>query len=466
MNVRLKLFTTFLLCSLIPLILLIYSTMFFKVTSADWLNQVLVTVGIFAVFFAIIFSLLVTEFVIDPSFKQTQTAVTRAMQELEIANAKVQQEKAQDDALLNNIGDAVVAVDRDRRVIFINEVAAKMIGWKREEVVGKIWGKDMPGVVDDQGNSIPREKRSINQAWMNRASTFVSYYSYIRKDGTRFPVANTSAPIVTNNEITGAIVVFRDVTREKEVDRMKTEFISLASHQLRTPLSAIKWYLRMLLDGDAGKLNSEQEDFIHIIDESNERMISLVNDLLNISRIESGRIIIEPHRTDISLLVKDSVSELSMKMHEKELVFSVDIEPNLPLINIDVQLIRHVYINLLSNAIKYTPIRGSVAVRIFKKDNEIISEVQDTGYGIPQNQQSKMFQKFFRAENVVKYETDGTGLGLYLIKAIIDSSEGRIWFKSPTIQSENNKEICGTTFWFALPIAGVDAKKGEISLDS
>lgn len=439
--------------------------MFFKVTSPDWLNQVLITVGIFAVFFSIIFSLLTAEFVIDPSFKQTQTAVTHAMQELELANAKVQQEKAQDEVLLNNIGDAVVAVDHDRKVIFINEVAARMIGWDRKDVVGKIWGVDMPGVVDDQGNSIPREKRSIHQAMMKRASTFVSYYSYIRKDGTRFPVANTSAPIITNGQVTGAIVVFRDVTREKEIDRMKTEFISLASHQLRTPLSAIKWYLRMLLDGDAGKLAKEQEDFVRIVDESNERMISLVNDLLNISRIESGRIIIEPHPTDISTLVQDSVNELSMKMHEKELVFTIDIQPELPLVNIDVQLVRHVYMNLLSNAIKYTPIRGSITLKIYKRNNEVISEIQDTGYGIPKGQQNKVFQKFFRAENAVKYETDGTGLGLYLVKAIIDSSGGRIWFKSPTIQSTNG-EIAGTTFWFALPIEGVLAKKGEVSLDA
>ena len=466
MNVRIKLFTTFLICSLIPLVLLIYSTMFFKVTTADWLNQVLITVGIFAVFFSIIFSLVTAEYVIDPSFKQTETAVSKAMQELEIANAKVQQEKAQDETLLNNIGDAVVAVDRDRKVIFINEIAAKMIGWKREEVVGKIWGKDMPGVVDDMGDPIPREKRSIAQALLRKASTFVSYYSYVRKDGTKFPVANTSAPIITGGEVTGAIVVFRDVTREKEIDRMKTEFISLASHQLRTPLSAIKWYLRMLLDGDAGKLSHEQEDFVRIVDESNERMITLVNDLLNISRIESGRIIIEPHPTDIITLVKDSVNELNMKMHEKEIVFTFDIQPNLPLINIDVQMIRHVYMNLLSNAIKYTPFRGTVALKIYQKDNEIISEIQDTGYGIPKNQQVKVFQKFFRAENAVKYETDGTGLGLYLVKAIIDSSAGRIWYKSPTIQSDSNPEGYGTTFWFALPIQGVSAKKGEISLDS
>ncbi len=462
MGIRIKLFTTFLICSLVPLILLLYSTMYFQVTAPEWLNTILMTVGIFAVFFAILFSLITAEFILSPTFKHTQAAVARAMEELEIANARVQQEKAKDEALLNNIGDAVVAVDRDRKVIFINDVAARMIGWERRDVVGKIWGVDMPGVVDDHGNSIPREKRSIAQAWTKRTSTFVSYYSYIRKDGTRFPVANTSAPIITNGEVTGAIVVFRDVTREKEIDRMKTEFISLASHQLRTPLSAIKWYLRMLLDGDAGKLNREQEDFIRIVDESNERMISLVNDLLNISRIESGRIIIEPHPTDISTLVKASVNELSMKMHEKELVFTLDIQPGLPLINIDVQLIRHVYVNILSNAIKYTPVRGSVSLKIYQKDNEIISEISDTGYGIPQNQKEKVFEKFFRADNVVKYETDGTGLGLYLVKAIIDSSEGRIWFKSPASQTTGT----GTTFWFALPIKGVEAKKGEIFLDS
>lgn len=457
MGLKGKLFLLYLILAFIPVLLAAYATNFFTYVTPGWISQVFMSVSIFVFLFAGIFAFITAEFIIDPNFRDTETALIKAVKELEKATALAQQEKAADEALLNNIGDAVVAVDRQRTVIFINDVAANMIGWKRDEVVGKMWGRDIPKVVDEQGNSIPRENRSIYKAWQTRQRAHVSHYYYIRKDSTRFPVSITAAPIITNDIITGAIVVFRDVTKEKEIDRMKTEFISLASHQLRTPLSAIKWYLRMLLDGDAGKMVAEQEEFVRIIDDSNERMISLVNDLLNISRIESGRIIVEPHPSSIADLVKGVIEELTMKFHEKEQEFRMDIDETLPMINIDPQLIRHVYLNLISNAVKYTPVRGKVFLKITQTADEVISEVQDTGYGIPKDQHSKIFQKFFRAENIARYETDGTGLGLYLVKAIIDSSKGKIWFDSD--------EGKGTTFWFSLPKSGMIAQKGQVSLD-
>lgn len=457
MELKVKLFLLYLILACIPVLLVIYATDFFTSVSPDWMNQVFFSVSIFVFLCAGITAFITAEFVIDPSFRDTESALIKAVKELEKATALAQQEKAADEALLNNIGDAVVAVDRQRMVIFINDVAAHMIGWKRDEVVGKIWGRDIPKVVDEQGVPIPREHRSIYKAWETRERAHVSHYYYLRKDGSRFPVSITAAPIIANDIITGAIVVFRDVTKEKEIDRMKTEFISLASHQLRTPLSAVKWYLRMLLDGDAGKLVKEQEEFVRIIDDSNERMISLVNDLLNISRIESGRIIVEPHPTSIPDLVKEVINELTMKLHEKEQEFRMEIDETLPMVTIDPQLIRHVYVNLLSNAVKYTPIRGKVYLKITQTPEDIITEVRDTGYGIPKDQHSKIFQKFFRAENIAQYETDGTGLGLYLVKSIIDSSKGKIWFDSD--------EGKGTTFWFILPKRGMEPKKGEVNLD-
>jgi PAS domain S-box-containing protein len=364
---------------------------------------------------------------------------------------------AKDEALLSSIGEGIVVTDKSGLVEKINPPAEKMVGWKNEEVVGKKWF-EIALLVDDKGNPIPAEKRATQRVLATGQAVSNSTYNYIRRDGTIFPVGTTAAPVIIDGKTVGVIAVFRDITKEKEIDRAKSEFVSLASHQLRTPLSAIRWYAEMLMNGDVGTVTEEQKEYVKAMYQSNERMIELVNSLLNISRIESGRIKIDPEPTDLGELVKQVLSDLTPKIKAKNQNLAVSVHPGLPKINIDPKMIRQVYMNLLTNALKYTPEGGEINVMISRKGEDIISQVADSGCGIPQSEQDQVFEKFFRADNAQKMEADGTGLGLYLAKSIVGSSQGKLWFES--------REGKGSTFWFSLPVAGIAAKKGEVTIDA
>jgi PAS domain S-box-containing protein len=365
-------------------------------------------------------------------------------------------DKEQAETLLASMSEGIVSLDEHGHVTLSNPTALQLFGYaSNEDVADKpvnatfaLWrGKHKVASDTHPGTLALRHNKATSEVYE------------IRHDEGKPTLINIAAnPVILEGKPAGAILVIRDVTKEREIDRMKTEFISLASHQLRTPLSAIKWFTEMLLHGDAGKLKSEQEEFAQNISDSAERMIELVNSLLNISRIESGRIIIDPKPTDLKELVTGIVNDLAAKTEERHQTLIISVHKDLPKINLDPRLIGQVYMNLLTNAIKYTPKGGEITVFVSRKGNEVVSQVTDNGYGIPVAQQGKLFQKFFRAENIIKVETDGTGLGLYLVKAIIESSGGKIWFKS----GENE----GTTFWFSLPLRGMKAKEGEVTLDN
>ncbi|HYH75537.1 MAG TPA: ATP-binding protein [Candidatus Saccharimonadales bacterium] len=366
--------------------------------------------------------------------------------------------RARDEAILAGMGEGLIALDKDGQVELVNVTAAELFGIPRDKLFGRPLAELLDGLRDEKDVAIDDRWRPETLAMTNQETVNGTYlYHRYQTDGERISVGITAAPIFSSGALAGVVLVVRDITKEKEIDRMKTEFISLASHQLRTPLSAIKWFSKMLINGDAGKLNDDQTEFATNISDSTERMIELVNSLLNISRIESGRIIVDPHPTDLKQLVSGIVQDLQGKTQEKYQELVISVNDDLPEINLDTHLIGQVYLNLLTNAIKYTASGGKIMVFISRKDDQVITQIADNGVGIPADQQDKIFDKFFRASNVASLETDGTGLGLYLVRAIVESSGGKIWFKSAQGQ--------GTTFWFTLPMAGMESKEGEVVLD-
>lgn len=242
--------------------------------------------------------------------------------------------------------------------------------------------------------------------------------------------------------------------REALAAKLKTEFMSIAAHQLRTPLSSIKWIIKMVLDGDMGSVNLEQRDFMEKAYDANERMITLVNDLLNVTRIEEGRFGFEFSSVDFNKLIEDTIPHFKQQARIRNVDFVYDNPHKEPLVLIiDSQRIKIALTNLLDNAIHYTPNKGLVNLSVSKKDDFIEVSVSDTGVGVPESQKSRVFSKFFRGDNVVRMQTEGTGLGLYLTKNIIEKHGGKIWF-----ESEEGK---GSTFHFTIP-----NKKEELDLFS
>ena len=224
----------------------------------------------------------------------------------------------------------------------------------------------------------------------------------------------------------------------------------------------------MLIDGDAGKLNTKQKEYLNEVYTGNQRMVALVNALLNVSRLEMGTFTVEPEPTDIIEISKTVIKEMLPMIKKKEIIVKENYASVLPKINIDPKFIRVVFQNLISNAIKYTPEKGivKIIIELRKKDEAIdgatalfdslFISVTDKGYGIPKNQQDKIFSKLFRADNVRERDTEGTGLGLYIVKSIIEHSDGKIWFKS--------KENKGSTFFVLLPLKGMKKKEGTKTL--
>jgi len=246
-------------------------------------------------------------------------------------------------------------------------------------------------------------------------------------------------------------MVVASFERIAQANRSKTEFISIASHQLRTPLSSLKWSLNLLTDPRLGTVNEKQLDYLKMIKESNERMIRLVNDLLEVSRIEQGRMMLNPREFALEDLVQDVINDLKGFANTNNVKIFYHKEEGLPKVYADPEKIRFVVQNLTDNAIKYTKASGTVEIKVERDGKgKIRVRVQDQGIGIPKTQQAQVFQKFFRSDNVLKYQTEGSGLGLFIAKAIIEAVGGGVGFTST--------EGSGSVFWFDLPVVTSQAK--------
>jgi len=241
-----------------------------------------------------------------------------------------------------------------------------------------------------------------------------------------------------------AVIITRSFERLAEANRLKSEFVSIVSHQLRSPLSNLKWTIELLMSGKLGKIEEKQVEYFKIIKENSNRMHELVADLLTVSRIETAKLPFKKQLFSMEELVKKIINEYKplANAYNVEVIFKN--QKQLPNVFSDPSRIELVVENLLDNAIRYVTDKGKVEIELSKKNNHVRFSIKDNGVGIPQQDKKYIFQKFFRSENVLKKQTKGSGLGLYISKAIVERAKGKIGFDS--------EERKGSTFWFMVPI--------------
>lgn len=328
----------------------------------------------------------------------------------------------------NSLEDAILIFDKDKKLSFFNLTAQKFFElkdshlglfiedfWKFENLkpIFYFLGKEIREVI--------KEDLQIGEKIFE----------------------GSAISLVENSKKLGTLVVLREVTRERKIETLKSEFVSLSAHQLRTPLSGIKWVLEDLIK--KREIKERELELLSQALKTVDHLIRLISELLDVVKLEEGSYIYKISDISLEKITKEAIEHFKEKMKEKNLHFELKVEKNLPKTKGDKEKILLVIENLLDNAIRYNSFGGEIKIEIKKRgEGEIEFSISDTGIGIPANQQQQIFKKFFRAANAIRKETEGSGLGLFMVKNIIEAHKGQIWFEST--------EGVGTTFYFTLPV--------------
>ena len=338
-------------------------------------------------------------------------------------------------AIFKSTVDGFLVFDQKNKLVLINPQAEKIFNVNSKEIIGKT----ILDIASSDSNfklltDFIKDKTKIERIFKKELS--------VRED---LILEVSTIPLAKGKKGLGTLIVLRDISREKAMEKTKIEFVALSAHQLRMPLSAIKWSAKMLFDEEVGKLTKEQKEYLDKIYQSNERMIVLINSLLDVTKIEEGRYIYRPTMGSIEKLIEPIIKTYKEEIRAKNINFRLKRSVSkIPETRMDIEKISLVIENLLNNALRYTSVNGEVTISLKCDIKEIEFSIKDSGIGIPEDQKKEIFTKFFRAANARQTEPEGSGLGLFIAKNIIEAHKGRIWFET--------KENKGTTFYFTLPI--------------
>ncbi|MCB8944094.1 MAG: GAF domain-containing protein [Ardenticatenaceae bacterium] len=360
---------------------------------------------------------------------------------------EAQVEAAKSQAILESIADGVLVADAHSEITLVNRAITTILNMPRQELVGKSV-KELLGLYDHSADTwiATLEDWSKNADIINQLTVLEDRLIFEEK-----VVSVHLSPVFVGNSFFGTVSVFRDITKEVEVENLKSEFVSTVSHELRTPMTSIKGYADLMLMGAAGTLTTPQTRYLQVIKSNADRLHDLVNDLLDISRIETGKTKLDLRPLDIPQIVNQIINEHVqglMQAEDKQMQISVEMSSSLPLVNGDQTAVIQILTNLLDNAFNYTPEGGKIQIAAKARDNFVDISIKDTGIGISPENQAKIFDRFFRADDHIVQQVRGTGLGLAIVRALIEMHGGTL-----TVESTPN---IGSTFTFNLPVVVED----------
>jgi len=386
--------------------------------------------------FLAVFSLLVAYFLVYH--------YQRKIRALKKEKAEIFRLLEKDEKKLENFG---VEKNKFYKIILNFNEGILILGSKNNISMANSYAREILGVKSRDLNGMHLSELELFEG----LKTIIPYFSSrrdvtkkeVRLRGLFIELSVTRLPLEENNN--GSLIVMRDITKEKTFEREKNEFLLSTIHRLKTSMSSVKWLVKMFLSGDFGKLDKGQEAVMKKLYERNESVFPLISDLLNATKIEEGAYIYKKTSVDIQELVQSSVAYFKDKIKSKKIKLEFKKPAHkLPKIMADKEKIESVVQNLFDNALKYTPAKGKMSISLESSEKEIEFSIADSGIGIPEYEQSKIFSKFFRAKNANKIDTDGSGLGLFIAKKIIEDHKGSIGFES--------KEGEGSRFYFTLPL--------------
>ena len=372
---------------------------------------------------------------------------------LKSAVEKLTEEEKKMTAIVNSIAEGLILVDSDNRVLHINPAAERLLDLSADnidkDITEIIQNEELIHIFEEDQRQIFQHKPTEQSPSEDEGINLISEVTLARYN-EKLVLRIIASPFLNENGlILGTVYLFDDITREKEIDQMKSDFISLVSHELRTPLTSIIGFVSFILDGKAGAINDRQRNSLARVQRQSKRLAALINDLLDISRIESGRIQMDQAPISFLEIVTQRIEEIRPQADEKSIRLVLTAPESVPEVLGDEARMGQVFTNLIGNAIKFTPDNGEVSVKVEADGNLLHVEVIDTGPGIPPEERQKIFDKFYQLSDISTRQQGGSGLGLSISKSIVEAHGGKLWI-------DDGNQGKGSNFQFVLPLVRED----------